>query len=198
MTTKGKGGKSMEDLIQTKGLISGVLDITTTEWADELVGGVLNAGPHRLEGAAKGAIPAVIVPGCLDMVNFWEEDSVPTQFKDSGRLFYKHNSSMTLMRTNIDENRELGRIIAVKLNDSKAPTSVLIPGKGFSLLGSSNGQFWDPEADAAFIDEFKKNLSSSLVKVIEMKECNVNDTEFAQRCAQELLNNINARSKSLK
>eukprot|EP01102_Stenamoeba_stenopodia_P006821 TRINITY_DN1905_c0_g1_i3.p1 TRINITY_DN1905_c0_g1~~TRINITY_DN1905_c0_g1_i3.p1 ORF type:complete len:300 (-),score=74.36 TRINITY_DN1905_c0_g1_i3:1-900(-) len=190
----GKGGKTMEGLIKTKGLIAGVLDITTTEWADELVGGVLTAGPTRLEAAAEEGVPAIVVPGCIDMVNFWAEESIPAKFKEpsAGRLFYHHNVSTTLMRTTKGENKELGRIIATKLNNSKAPTTVLIPLKGFSMLDSPDGGlFWNPDADRAFIDSLKEHLRAEMVKVVDL-DCNINDPEFAHRCVAELLNNIRA------
>src|SRR5687768_17893462 len=114
----------MEALIAS-GLVAGVLDITTTEWADELVGGVLTAGPERLDAAAKANIPAIVTPGCLDMVNFGERSSVPARF--AGRTFYQHNPQVTLMRTTPTACAELGRIIAEKLNRYTAPVTVLIP-----------------------------------------------------------------------
>jgi len=114
----------MEGLIDS-GVISGVLDITTTEWADELVGGVLGAGPHRLEAAARRGVPAVVAPGCLDMVNFWAPSTIPEKFK--GRKFYPHNPNVTLMRTNVEENHKLGEILAAKLNQSVGPLTV-VPG----------------------------------------------------------------------
>ncbi len=123
----GTGGKTMESLIEG-GLIAGVLDVTTTEWADELVGGVLAAGPTRLEAAARNGVPAVVTPACLDMVNFWAPETVPEKFRS--RKFYPHNPNITLMRTTPDECRQLGRILAEKLNLSTGPVTVLIPRKG--------------------------------------------------------------------
>src|SRR5437868_10761197 len=114
----------MESLIES-GMVSGVLDVTTTEWADELVGGILSAGPTRLEAAARSGIPAVVSTGCLDMVNFGPPETVPAKFK--GRRFYQHNPQVTLMRTTPEENRELGGILAGKLNLSKGPVTVLLP-----------------------------------------------------------------------
>src|SRR6185295_20366163 len=111
----GTGGRTMESLIES-GLVTGVLDVTTTEWADELVGGVLNAGPTRLEAAARHGVPAVVAPGCLDMVNFGPPETVPAKF--AGRRFYQHNPNVTLMRTTPDECRRLGEIVAEKLNTS--------------------------------------------------------------------------------
>ncbi|MEI6231871.1 MAG: Tm-1-like ATP-binding domain-containing protein [Planctomycetota bacterium] len=181
----GNGGKSMESLVES-GQIAGVLDITTTEWADELVGGVLSAGPGRLDAAAKTGVPAIVCPGCLDMVNFWKPDSIPHQHSD--RKFYPHNPDVTLMRTNIFENQKLGEIIAAKLNQSTAPVTVLLPLKGVSMVDAPGGKFWWPEADAALFEALKKNLRPD-IRVIEM-DCNINDTAFSDRCAMELMNNI--------
>src|SRR5205809_4597704 len=118
----GIGGRTMESLIEA-GMVAGVLDVTTTEWADELVGGFLTAGPTRLEAAAKTGTPAVVTPGCLDMVNFYGPESIPQKFQ--GRRFYQHNPQVTLMRTTPEENAELGKILAQKLNASDGPVSVL-------------------------------------------------------------------------
>ena len=130
----GAGGKSMEALIES-GLVAGVLDLTTTEWADELVGGVLNAGPERMDAAANAKIPAVIAPGCIDMVNFGERDSIPAKFAD--RNFYIHNPQVTLMRTTPGECAELGRIIADKVNRSEAPAAIMIPKKAISVISAA-------------------------------------------------------------
>ncbi len=181
----GNGGKTMESLVEA-GMIEGVLDITTTEWADELVGGVFAAGPDRLSAAAQNAVPAIVVPGCLDMVNFWQPETVPDKFRD--RLFYQHNPNVTLMRTNVQENTRLGEIIAQKLNASTAPVTVLIPLKGLSVIDSPGGAFWNPEADQALRASLKKNLRDD-IPVIEM-DCNINDPEFATRCAETLLASI--------
>lgn len=178
----GTGGRTMESLIEA-GLISGVLDITTTEWADELVGGVLSAGPTRLEAAARIGIPVVVVPGCLDMVNFWAPETVPDRFK--GRKFYPHNPNVTLMRTNVEENRELGRILAEKLNQSLGPVTVLFPLKGLSMIDSPGGPFWWPEADQGLLGSLKEDLRRD-IPVVELDH-NINDPEFARICAEELL-----------
>src|SRR3989449_6732854 len=134
----GTGGRTMESLIES-GLVAGVLDITTTEWADELVGGVLSAGPARLEAAARQGVPAIVAPGCLDMVNFYGPESVPEKFK--GRSFYPHNPQVTLMRTTPEENRELGRVVAGKLNLSTGPITVLLPLRGGSMISAPGGPF---------------------------------------------------------
>ena len=123
----GAGGRAMEDLVKG-GFIVGVLDATTTELADELVGGVLSAGPDRLEAAGDLGVPQVVAPGALDMVNFGPPDTVPEQFKD--RTFYQHNPTVTLMRTTVEENAELGKIMGQKLSRAKGPTTVIIPQSG--------------------------------------------------------------------
>jgi uncharacterized protein (UPF0261 family) len=184
----GIGGRTMESLIES-GMVEGVLDITTTEWADEFVGGFLGAGPHRLEAAAKTGTPAVVTPGCLDMVNFYAPDSVPDRFR--GRKFYEHNPQVTLMRTTPEENAEIGKIIGEKLNASIGPVSVLIPRKAISVISAPGQAFHHPEADAALFDSIKRTLRSD-IPVIEMDN-EINDTEFAERCAQTLLKEIRAR-----
>jgi uncharacterized protein (UPF0261 family) len=181
----GSGGRTMESLIQA-GLVSGVLDITTTEWADELVGGVLTAGPTRLEAAARGGVPAIVVPGCLDMVNFWAPETVPAKFKD--RKFYQHNPNVTLMRTNVEENQRLGVILAEKLNLSTGPVTVLLPLRGLSMIDSDGGAFWWPEADQALFRALKENLRPD-IPVVEL-DCVINDPIFAETCVERLLENI--------
>ena len=181
----GAGGRTMESLIES-GLIAGVLDITTTEWADELVGGTLSAGPDRLDAAAKASIPAIVVPGCLDMVNFGDRDSVPPEFE--GRQFYVHNPQVTLMRTTPEESAKLGRIIAEKVNSYTAPVSVLLPTKAISVISAEGQPFHDPAADRALFDAIRESLHET-VSVIEM-ECAINDPPFARACAQELLKHL--------
>jgi len=181
----GTGGKTMESLIDA-GLIAGVLDVTTTEWADELVGGVFTAGPTRLEAAAKGGVPAIVAPGCLDMVNFNAPDTVPAKFK--GRTFYQHNPNVTLMRTNVEECKKLGEILADKLNMSTGPVTVLIPRKGVSMIDLEGKDFYLPEANQALFDSLKANLRDC-IPVLEM-DCDINDEAFATHCAEELLTNM--------
>ena len=181
----GNGGRTMESLIES-GLVSGVLDITTTEWADELVGGVLTAGPTRCEAAARGGIPAILTPGCLDMVNFGEPASVPEKFK--GRRFYQHNPQVTLMRTTPEEGAELGRILAAKCNLSNGPVTVLLPMKGISVISAPGQPFHWPEADAALFAAWKRDLRRD-IPVVEY-EGNINDPAFAALCVRELLKNI--------
>jgi uncharacterized protein (UPF0261 family) len=178
----GTGGRTMESLIET-GLVAGVLDVTTTEWADELVGGVLNAGPTRLEAAARRGVPAVISTGCLDMVNFGPPETVPTKF--AGRKFYQHNPQVTLMRTTPDECAKLGGLLAEKINLSTGPVAVLLPSCGSSMISAPGGPFHDPAADAALYSALKLNLRSDVpVKEVETE---INDPAFAEACAESLL-----------
>ncbi len=183
----GSGGRAMEDLIES-GFISGVLDITTTEWADELVGGVLSAGPQRLDAAAKKGIPQVVAPGALDMVNFGTPDSVPERFKD--RKFYQHNPTVTLMRTTKEENAKLGRIIAEKLSAAGGPTTFFYPKKGVSAIDREGQPFHDPEADEAFISSLKAVVRPN-VQVVELDN-HINDEEFAGAVARSLMEKLTA------
>jgi uncharacterized protein (UPF0261 family) len=178
----GTGGKTMESLI-TDGYIVGSLDITTTELADEVCGGVLSAGPERCLAASRAGIPAVLVPGCVDMANFWGIDTVPERYKD--RKVYQWNPNVTLMRTNAQENIKMGEMIAAAANAATAPVAVVLPLKGVSQLDSPGGDFWDPEADRACYDAIKTNLNPG-IPVVEMNY-NINDPEFADRCAETLL-----------
>ena len=184
----GTGGRTMESLIEA-GLVTGVLDITTTEWADELVGGILGAGPTRCEAAAKHGVPAIVTPGCLDMVNFGSPESVPAKF--AGRSFYQHNPQITLMRTTPDECQRLGEILAEKVNGSKASVTVLIPLRGISVISAAGQPFHDPAADAALFASLKVNLRKD-IPVREL-DCTINDPAFAEACVEELLKNIAAR-----
>ena len=181
----GIGGRTMESIIES-GLVSGVLDITTTEWADELVGGFLGAGPTRLEAAARHSVPAIVTPGCLDMVNFHGPETVPAKFK--GRNFYPHNPQVTLMRTSPEECAQLGKIIAEKINLSTAPVTVLLPKKAISVISAPGQKFHDPAADQALFDNLKANLRPG-IEVLEL-DCAINDPPFAEACAQALLRNM--------
>jgi uncharacterized protein (UPF0261 family) len=181
----GTGGRTMESLIEA-GLASGVLDITTTEWADELVGGVLGAGPSRLEAAARRGVPAVISTGCLDMVNFGPPETVPGKFRS--RRFYQHNPQVTLMRTTPAECQELGRILASKLNLSTGPVTVVLPLRGNSLISAPGGPFHDTEADQSLFASLRSHLRPDIA-VIEL-DCAINDHLFAETCARELLQHI--------
>ncbi len=178
----GTGGRIMESLIES-GMISGVLDVTTTEWADELVGGILGAGPMRLEAAGKGAVPAIVTPGCLDMVNLGERASVPAKFAD--RLFYQHNPQVTLMRTTPEECAELGRILAEKVNAYQGPVTVLLPTRAISIISARGQPFHDAAADAALFTAIREHLQPG-IPLVEM-DCEINDPAFAQACAEALL-----------
>ena len=178
----GTGGKTMESLIES-GLVSGVLDITTTEWADELCGGFLGAGPTRLEAAARRGIPAIVTPGCLDMVNFHAPESVPAKF--AGRTLYKHNPQVTLMRTNADECARLGKILAEKVNLSTGPVTVLLPKKAISVISAAGQPFHDPAADTALFDAIKAHLRKD-ISLLEL-DTTINDPAFAEACANTLL-----------
>ncbi len=178
----GTGGRAMEDLARS-GFLAGVLDLTTTELVDELVGGVLSAGPDRGEAAGALGLPQVVAPGALDMVNFGPPGTVPPQF--AARRFYQHNPTVTLMRTTADENAELGRTIARKLIAAEGPVTFLLPLRGFSAIDRDGQPFHDPDADAAFRRELKAHLGSN-VRLIEI-EAHINDPEFAEAAAGELL-----------
>lgn len=178
----GTGGKTMESLAAS-GFFTGVLDITTTEWADELCGGVLSAGPQRLEAAAKAGLPQIVTPACIDMVNFWAPETIPAKYKD--RLFYHWNPNVTLMRTTPEENAQLGKIFAEKLNAASGPVEVFIPMGGFSEVDAPGKPFWWPEADQAFVDALKANLRPGIPVTILPN--NVNDPEFSGLLAETLL-----------
>jgi uncharacterized protein (UPF0261 family) len=185
----GTGGQTMEDLIRA-GFVDGVADITTTEWADELVGGVLTAGPARMDAAAEGNLPQVIAPGCLDMVNFWARDTVPEKFKD--RLFYQWNPNVTLMRTTPEENAQLGRILAEKANKTNGPVAFFLPLKGVSMLDAPGKEFWWPEADGALFEAVKQHRRPN-IPVYELDH-NINDDEFADAVAEKLLGFLRSSS----
>jgi uncharacterized protein (UPF0261 family) len=178
----GSGGRAMEALIRG-GFIAGVLDITTTELADELAGGVLSAGPDRLEAAGETGAPQVVSVGALDMVNFGARDTVPAKYAD--RLLYAHNPLVTLMRTTREENAELGRVIAAKLSRAKGPTVLMIPRKGVSSIDVEGKVFHDPDADAALFDALRAGVSPNVV-VVEM-DADINSSEFAAEAANRLL-----------
>ena len=181
----GTGGRTMESLIEA-GLVAGVLDVTTTEWADELVGGILSAGPTRLEAAARHGVPAVVSTGCLDMVNFGPPETVPAKF--AGRKFYQHNPQVTLMRTTAEECAKLGRILAEKLNLSTGPVTVLLPLRGGSVIGAPGGPFHDAIADVALYAALKTHLRAD-IQVVEL-DCAINEAAFAESCAQALMRQL--------
>ncbi|MBE2320358.1 Tm-1-like ATP-binding domain-containing protein [Solirubrobacter sp. CPCC 204708] len=176
----GTGGRAMEALVES-GFLAGVLDVTTTELADDLVGGVLTAGPDRLEAAGRHGLPQVVSLGALDMVNFGARSTVPSQFEH--RVLCEHNPSVTLMRTTPEECAELGRRIARKLARATGPTALFVPLQGLSLLDAPGQPFHDPEADAALFDALRPAAGD--VEVIEM-DCSVNDPAFAEAMADRL------------
>ena len=178
----GAGGRSMEALIDD-GHIAGVLDMTTTEWADELCGGVLSAGPTRLEAAARAGIPQVVVPGCLDMCNFWARPTVPERYKD--RTFYEWNPNITLMRTTVEENRRLGEIFAEKLNAAKGPVEVLVPMRGLSEIDLEGKPFHLPEANEAFVESLRAKLRPGIE--IRIHDTDINDPAFAEAAVETLV-----------
>jgi uncharacterized protein (UPF0261 family) len=177
----GTGGQSMEALMRS-GFITASLDITTTELADELVGGVLSAGPERLEAAGELGIPQVVSLGALDMVNFGPFETVPPEFRD--RLLYKHNPTVTLMRTTPEECAELGRVIAEKLNQARGPLTVFVPLKGVSLIATEGQVFHDPAADEALFSALREHLDSD----VDLRELDldINDPKFGQAMADHL------------
>jgi uncharacterized protein (UPF0261 family) len=184
----GVGGRTMESLIDA-GLVTGVLDITTTEWADEIVGGILSAGPTRLEAAARKGVPAIVTPGCLDMVNFGARDTVPAKFE--GRRFYQHNPQVTLMRTTPEECRQLGEVMARKLNLSRGPVTVLLPLRGISVISAHGQPFHDAAADEALFSALKSHLRKDIP--VQELDCNINDAAFAEACVKELVGHVTAR-----
>jgi uncharacterized protein (UPF0261 family) len=178
----GTGGMTMESFI-ADGLITGVLDLTTTELADELVGGILSAGRDRLTAAGLRGVPQVISLGALDMVNFGPPDTVPEKFR--GRRFYQHNPTVTLMRTTPEENDRLGREIAEKASAARGPAAVLVPSRGVSAIDKEGQPFWWPEADAALFQSLRNWLSPQ-VELIAL-DLHINDPAFAEAAAHILL-----------
>jgi uncharacterized protein (UPF0261 family) len=178
----GAGGRTMETLIAER-YIAGVLDMTTTEWADEVCGGVLSAGSTRLEAAAQAGVPQVVVPGCIDMCNFWARSTVPERYKN--RLFYEWNPNVTLMRTTPEETGQMGRIFAEKLNAATGPVAAYIPLRGVSEIDVKGKPFYSPEAMQAFVSTPKANLRAD-IPVVEM-DTDINDPVFAEATARTLL-----------
>ena len=178
----GSGGRTLERLA-ADGILAGTFDVTTTEWADEVCGGILSAGPDRLNAAGALGLPQVIAPGCLDMANFGGMETVPARFRDDpSRKFYVWNPQVTLMRTTPEENATLGRILAEKANASRGPVEVLFPLRGVSILDSvtTDGPqpFWWPEADAALLNSLRTHLRSDIP--LREVDANVNDDAFVE------------------
>lgn len=179
----GTGGRSMEDLVKA-GFIEGVLDITTTEWADEVVGGVLSAGPQRLAAAGNMGVPQVVSVGAVDMCNFGPVDTVPAKFYN--RKIYKHNPTVTLMRTTVEENVEIANNIAEKLNGAKDYTVLMLPLLGVSMIDAVGQAFYGPEEDTALFDTLRSKIDRKVVR-LEEYALHVNDKEFAEKAAQNLI-----------
>jgi uncharacterized protein (UPF0261 family) len=187
----GTGGRAMEQLIEDGAFVA-VLDLTTTELADELVGGVMSAGPHRLQGAGRKGIPQVVCPGAIDMVNFGPMETVPAQFRS--RNLYVHNSSVTLMRTTVEECAEIGRTTAIRLNDASGPVTVLIPLQGVSAIDRAGGPFYSQEALNAYRVALKAALRPS-IRLVEL-DAHINDESFARAAAGLLIASLQAMSTS--
>jgi uncharacterized protein (UPF0261 family) len=180
----GAGGRAMETLV-ADGLVEGVLDITTTEWADELCQGVFSAGPERLDAPGRSGLPHLIVPGCVDMANYGAPSTVPEKFRQAKRLFYEWNPSVTLMRTNVEENRQMGEIFARKANAATGPVAFLIPLRGVSMLDGDGQPFCDREADQAMFDAIKVNTKPG-IPIVEV-DLNINDPAFATKAVEMML-----------
>ncbi|GLQ56203.1 Tm-1-like ATP-binding domain-containing protein [Devosia nitrariae] len=187
----GIGGRTMEDLI-ADGMFEAVLDLTTTEWADEVVGGTLSAGPTRLEAAGRIGIPQIVAPGALDMVNFFMAP-VPERF--ATRTFHRHNANVTLMRTDVAENAEIGRRIAQKLNAAVGPVTMLFPLRGVSALDVEGGPFFDPQANASLLRALKTHLDPRIR--LEELDLHINDPGFAAAAVEALFASLeHTESKS--
>ncbi|MCY3708780.1 MAG: Tm-1-like ATP-binding domain-containing protein [Caldilineaceae bacterium] len=186
----GSGGRTMEDLI-SDGYIAGCLDMTTTELADEICDGVFSAGPDRVQAAPRQGVPTVIVPGCVDMANFGGIETVPDHYRE--RTLYEWNPEVTLLRTNEEENRQMGAMLAAAANAGQAgKVSVLVPLGGVSMLDSEGDRFWDPGADQACYDALKNDLRAD-IPLIEM-DANINDPEFAEKSVALLLEMLREES----
>ena len=191
----GSGGMALEELVRS-GEVSGVLDITSSEVVNELLGGIYSAGPHRLEAAGAAGVPQVVSLGAYDFANFGPKETIPEKYR--GRNFFFYTPSITLMRTNVEENSLLGKVIANKLNGSCGPTALLAPRQGFSALdrqgsgrhkmsmdGKITGEWYDPEADLALIHSLKQHLDPSRVLFKEV-DCHINDPQFAEMAVERL------------
>ncbi len=189
----GTGGRMMESLID-EGLVDACLDITTTEWADEVCGGILSAGPDRMSAAGRRGIPHLIVPGCVDMANFGSLASVPQHYKDAGRIFYEWAPTVTLMRTNVAENRRMGRIFADKANAATGPVAILLPWRGVSMLDGDGERFCDRGADRAMFDAIRENVRAE-IEVAEV-DANINDKAFSDKAVEMMLELIEQRHRA--
>ncbi len=183
----GTGGQTLEKLVDN-GLLTGVIDVTTTEVADHLMGGILSAGEGRLDSFIRNKTPYVGSCGAIDMVNFGAHSTVPEKYAD--RLFYEHNPQITLMRTTAAENARMGRWIGNKLNKFKAPSRFLIPLEGFSALDKEGQNFYDREANEAFIQALEEATTSSATVIVKLP-CHINDPAFAKAIADNYIELIN-------
>ena len=188
----GAGGKTMESLVRD-GLVDAVLDVTTTEWADEICGGMFTAGSQRLDAPGEMGVPHLIVPGCVDMANFGGLDTVPQKYKDAERTFYPWNPDITLMRTNVEENRCMGEIFAAKANAATSPVAFLLPLKGVSILDGDGEMFCDRQADQAIFDAIKSGVRAG-IEVVEI-DCNINDPKFAAKAVEMMLALIDQKNQ---
>ena len=184
----GTGGRTMEALV-SEGYFKGVLDITTTEWCDEVVGGVFPGGANRSEAAALNGIPQVVSVGAVDMVNFAKYDSVPTKFLD--RNLYKHNPTITLMRTTVEENQEIGKRLGEKLNMAKDNVALFLPLGGISAIDVPGAPFHGPQEDKALFESLKSTVNDT-VEIVEM-DCDINNTAFAEAAAQKLIDMMESK-----
>ncbi|MFN7878155.1 MAG: Tm-1-like ATP-binding domain-containing protein [Pirellula sp.] len=180
----GSGGRAME-LLVSSGLISGVLDITTTEVADEIAGGVFACGPDRFSRLIDAEIPLVLSLGALDMVNFGSRETVPSYYQN--RMLHFHNPQVTLMRTNIEENRQIARFIATKLNKSRSPIRLLVPELGVSTLDQKGHPFYDPQADSMLFNELQNNLNVTVDRQLIRLPFHINSAEFAESLVSNFL-----------
>jgi uncharacterized protein (UPF0261 family) len=179
----GTGGRAMEGLIED-GYFAGVVDITTTEWCDEVVGGVLTAGPDRLGAAARKGLPQVVSVGALDMVNFGGIETVPEKFRD--RTLYKHNATVTLMRTTPDECKTIGRRIAEQLNRATGPVVLMLPLRGVSAIDAEGKPFADPEADRVLFETLRAHATAPHIRIVDA-DLHINDPAFAEAIAARML-----------
>jgi len=180
----GTGGQSMEKLVDS-GMLVGVIDATTTEVCDHVVGGVMSAGPDRLGAIARSRIPCVGSTGALDMVNFWAEDTVPPQFR--GRRLHRHNPQVTLMRTTAEECHSIGEWIGAKLNACEGPVRFLVPERGVSAMDAPGQPFYDPEADAALFAALESTIRQTPLRRLIRLPLHINDPQFAEALAQNFM-----------
>ncbi len=188
----GTGGRTLEALV-AEGLVDAVLDITTTEWADTVCGGIFDAGQDRLSAPGRRGIPHLIAPGCVDMANFGGIDTVPTHYREAGRKFYEWNPSVTLMRTSADENRRMGAVFAAKANAATGPVAFLLPLRGVSILDGEGQPFCDREADEAIFEAIRGGLREGIT--VHEVDANINDPIFSERAVEVMLDLISEAEK---